>query len=248
MKIQALSITNSKSQNSYNVNHSSKRQVSFQALNAVIFDADGTMVKTGRAHFLAWSMLYFRHPSVSVSKFYRGVGQNGTTKATVERIYKDLITPQQVDAYVNEKEDFFLKMFPNVKQVKGLSGFVDSVSHIKRAIATCADPKIISHYLEKINLTQQFEPRYIIDSSAVSRVKPDPEVYQKVLSALGESAENAVAFEDSQAGIAAAVGAGLKVVGVATGSSKKQLIDYGASLAIKDFTEIDLAKLQDLVK
>ncbi len=44
--------------------------------------------------------------------------------------------------------------------------------------------------------------------------KPDPESYLLALEALGVPAANAVAFEDTESGIASAVGAGLRCIAV----------------------------------
>jgi beta-phosphoglucomutase len=56
----------------------------------------------------------------------------------------------------------------------------------------------------------------IVSEDDVSRSKPDPEGYLIALHLLGVSAEEAVAIEDSEAGVAAAKAAGLYCVAVTT--------------------------------
>lgn len=231
----------------YNVNYMAPNTPNFQGLDAVIFDVDGTMVRTGIYHDIAWFLLCAKHPP----KNFLDVLMNfpkGTTKEIVKQIYKNS-SPEEVNAYVREKREMFFRLIRrNLREVKGLRQFVNSLQGIKKGIASCASPDSISLYLERINLQDQFNPQCIIDASKVKKGKPDPEAYLKALGAVGVQPENCVAFEDSSEGIESALGAGLKVIGVATSRSKEDLIRYGASLAIKDFTEIDLSKVKTLVE
>lgn len=57
--------------------------------------------------------------------------------------------------------------------------------------------------------------RTIVSSESVARGKPDPEGYQRALAELAVPASEAVAFEDSEAGVASATGAGLRCIAVA---------------------------------
>ena len=54
----------------------------------------------------------------------------------------------------------------------------------------------------------------VVSSDAVVHGKPSPESYLRAIDLLGVSAAEAVAFEDTEAGVAAAVGAGLRCVAV----------------------------------
>jgi len=57
----------------------------------------------------------------------------------------------------------------------------------------------------------------------VSRGKPDPEGYLIALERLGAGADGSIAFEDSEPGIEAALGAGLRCVGVLGTLPRKRL-------------------------
>ncbi|MCZ0730367.1 HAD family hydrolase [Mycolicibacterium iranicum] len=52
----------------------------------------------------------------------------------------------------------------------------------------------------------------VVDGSAVSAGKPDPEVYRHALDKLGEDATHAVAIEDNAGGVRAATAAGLTCI------------------------------------
>ena len=70
----------------------------------------------------------------------------------------------------------------------------------------------------------------VITGDEVSRPKPDPEVYHYALWELGVRAENALAVEDSVAGLRAARGAGLATVVVTTERTRGD--DFRGALAV----------------
>lgn len=221
-------------------------RVNFCALEAIIFDADGTMVNTSKYHKKAWASLVLRHPPKRIFKLLANFPRLGSTNEIVAQIYPSA-SPQKVYKYSAEKENLFLKLAKNLKEIRGFSNFVNSVNGVKMGIATCASQENLSFYLRKLNLAEKFNDEFIVDSSKVTRFKPDPEVYTKAMKSLGVVSKNCVAFEDSEEGIKAAIGAGMKVVGVASSLSKEALIKLGASLAIKDYTEINLEKLKSIL-
>jgi sugar-phosphatase len=57
-------------------------------------------------------------------------------------------------------------------------------------------------------------PEVLVTAECVSASKPDPEGFLKGAAELGFDPERCVVFEDSQAGIAAGLAAGMRVVGV----------------------------------
>ena len=56
----------------------------------------------------------------------------------------------------------------------------------------------------------------IVDGSQVERPKPAPDVYLRAAELLEIPPRNCIVFEDSPVGVAAAVAAGMRVVGVLT--------------------------------
>ena len=67
--------------------------------------------------------------------------------------------------------------------------------------------------------------------------KPDPAPYHAALAALGVSADEAIAFEDSPFGIASSVAAGVPTVGIASTHDPKKLKTLGVELVARDFTD-----------
>lgn len=80
---------------------------------------------------------------------------------------------------------------------------------LKTAIASSSDRDAIRRLVEGAGLKGL--PDYVISGEECAAHKPAPEIYQRSLAALGLAPEQALAVEDSPAGIASAKNAGLRV-------------------------------------
>jgi beta-phosphoglucomutase len=93
--------------------------------------------------------------------------------------------------------------------------------------------------LERLKLNDLFD--VIIDGTHTTKAKPDPEVFLLGAAALRVEPEHCVVFEDAEAGIEAALAAGMKCVGI--GSSE---VLGKANLVIAGLHQMSLEKLKDL--
>ena len=83
----------------------------------------------------------------------------------------------------------------------------------------------------------------LVIGGELARAKPDPLPYLTGLELTGATAARAVAFEDSLAGVRAAVAAGIAVVGITTGLSAARLVEAGAVFGAADFTDARIYEL-----
>ncbi len=70
--------------------------------------------------------------------------------------------------------------------------------------------------------------------------KPDPTPYKVALEKLGVNPQQAIAIEDSASGISSAITAGIRTFGMASTQTPKALKQFGAFMAISDFTDLQL--------
>ena len=98
---------------------------------------------------------------------------------------------------------------------------------LKLAIASNSPHVWVDKHLERLGLLSLFEVIKCRDD--VARGKPEPDVYQAVLHELGLNPNEAIAFEDSEAGSLAAKRAGLWSVAVPNPSTLQH-----------DFSHVDL--------
>jgi beta-phosphoglucomutase len=87
-----------------------------------------------------------------------------------------------------------------------------AAARIPIAIVSGAALEEIAPVVEAAGIAPLFQA--IVSSDAVTYGKPDPEGYLRVLELLGVPAAEAVAFEDTESGIASAKGAGMRCIAV----------------------------------
>ena len=95
--------------------------------------------------------------------------------------------------------------------------------------------------MEKVKLLPYFDA--IVDGKQVAKAKPDPEVFLIASQMLKVAPENCVVFEDAVAGIEAANRAGMISIGIGEPEVLSQ-----ATYNFKDFTEIDLEFIEQLIR
>ena len=165
----------------------------------------------------------------------------------VRNLSENKITEEEIWALGEEKEALYREIYaPDVAPLPGFIDFVRSLkeNHIKTAVATAAPKVNLDFLLEHIDLRNDFD--VLIDDSEVDKGKPDPEIYLKAAERLGFSPELCLVFEDSLAGIQAAINAGIKVIGVTTTNPPENM--QNTNLVIKDFTEINMTRITELMQ
>ena len=68
--------------------------------------------------------------------------------------------------------------------------------------------------LKKTALTELFDA--IVDGNAITRAKPDPEVFLRAAAALGLPPESCLVIEDAEAGLRAAIAGGMMPIAIGT--------------------------------
>ena len=81
---------------------------------------------------------------------------------------------------------------------------------LKTALATASKNSAL--ILDLLKIRPLFD--VVVDGNKVSRTKPDPEVFLKCAEELGVEPKRCVVFEDAEAGIEAALAAGMFSVGI----------------------------------
>ncbi|MFF2651978.1 HAD-IA family hydrolase [Streptomyces sp. NPDC058045] len=98
-----------------------------------------------------------------------------------------------------------------VVQVAGADRFLAALRGLPHALVTSADVALSTGRMSAAGLDL---PAVRITAESVGASKPDPEGFLKGAAELGVAPADCVAFEDSEAGIAAARAAGMRVVGI----------------------------------
>lgn len=119
---------------------------------------------------------------------------------------------------------------------------------LKIGLASSSKRSWVESYLTQLGILSYFE--VIKTRDDVTTVKPDPELYLQAVHALGISAKEAIAFEDSLNGLKAARAAGLKcVIFPNPVTSHLAFEDYSlrfSSMAERSLIDL-LAEINDLI-
>ncbi len=212
---------------------------------------DGVIIDSNPYHKISWENFLVKtgYP-YSDELFEKTIsGQTGTTSLRI--LFGNELSEGEMDGYLEEIDGEFQKILAKADRVGSLPGLPDFLRAVKgaghkTALATSAPTGNVDLTLDKINLREFFD--LILDKSDVTNGKPDPEVYLKSVSRLGVKKDHCIVFEDSLAGIRAALNAGLKVIGVTTSHSRDVLLEQGVIMTIDDFqsfTPVDVIQLID---
>ena len=210
---------------------------------------DGVIIDSNPYHKIAWTNFFSRRNVVIDDRAFSELIFGTTGDQAINKILNGNFSQDDLENFNNEIDAEFRDIIGNsktIQPVNGLFEFLTSLSErqCKIALATSAPPENVELILNRLQIQKYFN--LIIDKTQVLAGKPNPEIYLKTVDRLGIPKENCVAFEDSFAGIISARKAGLLVIGVTTSHSEEELIRTGATLCIKDFSEISLEKIDSL--
>lgn len=190
-------------------------------LRALCFDFDGTLVDSEPIHLGTWNEVLKPYGlSVTVDEFkHRYVGAVAPDMAA-DLVKKFNIKADPVSlASAKDKKysEWVLKnplpLMPYARE--SVTTFVRK--HLKLACVTGSPREIVTFSLKRLGLLKAFS--VIVARNDVTKSKPDPECYFKAMGDLGVVVEAGISFEDSEAGVLAATGAGLACCGIAWESS-----------------------------
>jgi beta-phosphoglucomutase family hydrolase len=225
---------------------SSPREKAVEATFATIFDMDGTLIDNTPFHFISWQALFRKYNKGELSRHTYYTEISGVPiMETLKRIFGKGNGKAYLKGLLREKEEFYRNEYaPHLVAIKGLENFLTELKNngVKMAMATSATVEDIDFILDKVPIRDDFDE--IVNSSMVTKPKPNPQIFLKAAELLNVPPERCVVFEDSLAGIKAANAAGMKVVGITTGNSANDLPPV--DLVIDDYANLTPANLAAL--
>ncbi len=178
----------------------------------LIFDFDGTIADTSSMHARAFAEVL--HP-FAVPVDYPAIAGRSTTDAMALCFEKaGIVRPDDetmAELSLAQQERVLAMIRKDINTLPGVDRFLRwAKGHYWMAIATSGSRGTVSLALERLGYTNWFSS--LITADEVTRAKPDPEAFLAALSATGFAATDALIFEDSEAGFAAAKAARIDCV------------------------------------
>lgn len=184
-------------------------------IRAFIFDLDGVITDTAEFHFLSWKQLadeegipFTREDNEAL----RGVSRRESLSRMLNGESIDEATAQE---WMTRKNDYYLRQLESITPAYVLPGVVEflkagQAAHIRLGIGSASrNAKIV---LEKLDLLALFDA--VGDGYSVMNTKPAPDLFIWTAGRLNVAPNEAVVFEDAEAGIDAALKGGFWTVGV----------------------------------
>jgi beta-phosphoglucomutase len=214
---------------------------------AAIFDMDGVLVDTYRAHYRSW--LEMAEPEglhFSEAEFAPTFGR--TSREIIAHFWgSDRFDDAQIAALDARKEAAFRRLIEtDFPAMPGVHRLLDALhkAGFRLAVGSSGPPQNVALVLEKLGTRNLFGA--IITGSDVTRGKPDPQVFLLAAERLGVPPARCAVIEDAPAGVAAANAAGMASVGLlSTGRTPADLV--AARVIVPSLDEISPPMLRDLI-
>jgi beta-phosphoglucomutase len=214
------------------------------ATAACIFDMDGVLIDSGAHHRSAWQALVKEVGARPADPDFWRCGIGRRSEDALPLILGRPIPDAELRQLAQRKRQLYAEFSRQGTQtVDGVVAFVGALARqrVPRAVGTSATRPDVDVLLGELGLLHRFEA--IVTAEDVSRGKPDPQVYLEAARRLRIEPARCLVFEDSLSGIAAALAAGMRAVGVATSHPSAELIGAGAESAVEDFRGVEWASL-----
>lgn len=185
-------------------------------MRAFLFDFDGTIVDTELPELHSWEAVYAKHGlGVPFDRWLVTVGlPSGASGWHPADHLANLVPGLDRDALVARQRADYLERVANQPILPGIEDWIAHTEAVGIAVgvASSATRDWVVPHLESRGLLGRF--RTVRTRDDVLRAKPAPDLYLLACADLGVDPADAVAIEDSEHGVAAAVAAGLTCVAV----------------------------------
>jgi beta-phosphoglucomutase len=212
-------------------------------MTAIILDLDGVICDTAHFHFLAWERLaaeYGYALTQENNEKLKGVSRVDSLKFILSLANKSL-SEADFQADLIRKNEWYLELVQHMgpKDVlPGVPAFFEEVASRRIPLALGSASKNANMVLTRVGLIAAFDA--IVDAGQITHGKPHPETFLTAADMLGFPPSQCLVFEDSAAGVQAALAGNMKAVGIGLPSDLP-----GAYLYLNNLGEFDFDSLEN---
>jgi beta-phosphoglucomutase len=214
---------------------------------AVIFDMDGVLIDSYRAHLQSWQEAA-RVEGLKITEEQFAATFGKTSREAIPWLWPDRhFTEVQIKDFDHRKEAAFRRIIAaRFLLMPGVLELLDSLDKagFLLAIGSSGPPENVDLVLDKLEIRPLLSA--VVTGADVTRGKPDPQVFLIAAQRLGVSPDRCVVVEDAALGIEAAHAAGMRAIGLAsTGRTRQSLA--AADLVVDQLGEITPATVRSLI-
>ncbi len=187
-----------------------------KSVHCLIYDVDGLLLDTEQYYTEAAMVIARRYgKSFDWSLKARMIGKRALDSAKI--FTEALGLPLSAEEYLKERKGLLDEMFPRAEPLPG-------ARELTRHFHACGVPQALATSSDRRNFDLKtarhgewfaiFDCLVAGDDPAVGRGKPAPDIFLVAAARLGTAPGDCLVFEDSPAGVEAAVAAGMPVIAV----------------------------------
>ena len=185
--------------------------------NGVLFDLDGVLCATDRYHYQAWKELADEIGvpfDESVNDRLRGVSRMASLEIVLERCAKTF-SPEEKQRLADRKNERYRALLQQMSPRDLGDGVGETLRKLRESgvlLAVASSSKNTPLILKRLGLEGWFDA--VADGNAITRSKPDPEVFVLAAEMLKLPPRDCLVVEDAAAGIEAARRGGFDCAGL----------------------------------
>ena len=204
----------------------------------LILDLDGVICDTAHFHYLAWSELA-QEFGIQLSEAHNEALKGVSRKDSLDyilNINQTSLTAEEFESALVRKNNRYLEFVKDMGPqhlLPGVAHFFDEAKQKKLPLALGSASRNAVLVLERVGLLHAFHG--IVDANHVKNGKPHPETFLKASELLNINPNRCWVFEDSAAGIQAAIAGNMHAVGVGSQENLPQAEQHIPNLGAFDF-------------
>ncbi len=211
----------------------------------VIFDLDGVLVDSYRAHFASWRALY-GELGIDYSEAAFAADFGRTSRDILRRTLGE--QPEERIRELDERKEAFFRDICRA-DFPAMDGAVELIDALAAAgfllaVGSSGPPQNIALALAELHRSEKFAA--VVTGQDVARGKPDPQVFQLAADRLGLPAGSCAVVEDAVHGIEAARRAGMAAVALCGTTTRNELAH--AHLVVDSLRELTPETVRRLIE
>ncbi|HKS26979.1 MAG TPA: HAD family phosphatase [Pyrinomonadaceae bacterium] len=211
---------------------------------AVLWDMDGTLLRTTEQHWLAWrDALAAEGFQLTQELFAQSFGRSDDE--TLRGYLGADLSQSELSRICTAKTARYMELV-EAARVELLPGVHDWLERLKsegwrQAVASSATLEVIEAILKRLEVRDYFDA--IVSCEDVERSKPDPQLFLLAAAKLGVKPARSVVVEDAPTGIEAARRARMRSIGVLTTHPALA----GADITVQSLLELQPSAFEQLL-
>lgn len=215
-------------------------------MRAALFDMDGVLVDSYRAHFESWRVLAAEEGlPFGEDDFARTFGR--TSREVIGELWPE--RAGEAAAFDARKEACYRRIIEErFPAMEGAAELVRALHEAgwRLAVASSGPPENVGLVLDRLGERERFAA--VVTGRDVERGKPDPQVFTTAASRLGAPAARCVVVEDAPLGVAAAHAGGMAAVALlSTGRAAADFAQVQPELVVGSLRELSPERLAALL-